>query len=263
MRDGKSIIIEGLHLDPGMNLHEFGAGRSSSTHAVQRDGAPTGSGSEAPAPHAAEMGSRSHSAEVAQERATLAAAPAVAASPVANKGSFSPCKALLAPNPSGPAMQSSNGDGGNSGYGMDTPANAGGSGNAASAAGIVFVPVVLEVEEGEHRLMAAERMGWQEGSSSSGSRAGEEGVSAVPLSPAAAALREEQGRQQRVMGRLRALQFYLSSYVQKGVTPVAVRGGDLERSVDALHDIVLTCIADAMALHDGNGGARHDTTSPK
>lgn len=67
MSDGKSIVMEGLHLDPGLYLYEFG--RHSPAHALREGTEPTMQPLPRISPHASEGSGRSaHAGEQEQQQ---------------------------------------------------------------------------------------------------------------------------------------------------------------------------------------------------
>lgn len=221
--DGKSIIIEGLHLDPGLYIREFGKGgvlerRASEQQAeaaaaaavlktiqYQREIATDGDGDEKNKDtllKITEDRSDSNESEKEQQEENVLCKDLNGATTPATTAAA----ASLPPVP----CRSKSIDEGLRTYG-----------------GPVFVPIVLRVDPEEYPIMAEEWLRRQ-----------------LPTHTGAA-------EQERMLEQLIALQEYLSSYKDTGVPVMSIGVLKFQDTLDSLHDYVLECIQQSFSAVGG------------
>ncbi|KAL4538457.1 hypothetical protein Ndes2526B_g03240 [Nannochloris sp. 'desiccata'] len=222
--DGKSIIIEGLHLDPGLYIREFGKGgvlerRASEQQAeaaaaaaaviktiqYQREIATDGDGDEKNKDSLlkiTEDRSDSNESEKEQQEENVLCKDLNGATTPATTAAA----ASLPPVP----CRSKSIDEGLRTYG-----------------GPVFVPIVLRVDPEEYPIMAEEWLRRQ-----------------LPTHTGAA-------EQERMLEQLIALQEYLSSYKDTGVPVMSIGVLKFQDTLDSLHDYVLECIQQSFSAVGG------------
>ncbi|KAK9831529.1 hypothetical protein WJX81_006265 [Elliptochloris bilobata] len=238
IRDGKSIIMEGLHLDPGLYLHEFG--RYGQAHLLER-GAPSSSG---------DTEQRSgNGAHVLNEADVLRAA---ARPPSRRSASFmlAPSGSRLAPILAKPGDHVREDE------------------EEGLGPGPVFVPIVLCMNEADHALLVRE---WyerqQEVPSPAAAAASLAAVSAavserLPADGSPGHIAAEAARHgtppvdpAEALARLHTLQAHLCGYAARAVPVVRTGLAGFGDTLDRLHDYLLTCIQVAL---EEEGGRRDE-----
>jgi hypothetical protein len=217
--DGKSIIIEGLHLDPGLYTSEFGKGgvleRGASEQQAeaaiiiekqtQREiavdhGGGNEKGEDSLLNNSDDRSNSNESEKEQQEENVLSRDL---------KGAKTP--AVQAPLPTMPCRSKSIDEGLRT-YGRP-----------------VFVPIVLRIDPEEYPIMAEEWLRRQ-----------------LPTHTGAA-------EQERTLEQLIALQGYLSSYNDTGVPVVTTGVLKFQDTLDSLHDHVLECIQQSFSPAGASG----------
>jgi hypothetical protein len=268
IQDGKSIILEGLHLDPGLYLHEFGQGgllqriaAQAAADAARRAAAAASSRGEAVRAAGGGGGGGGHlsysstpkqwvrnSSEGQRSAAIAAAATFMRRGPGAEQLS-----AAVAAR-----------DGDLPGGGSATTATAAATDSSSTArdaalgagllahGGPVFVPIVLRVAPADHRIMAepwlaAQLARWRPPGVGGGSEEATDGG---------------RGAEELVMRRLLEVQEYLGGYGEVGVPVVPVDLLNFDATLDRLHDYVLSCVQLAMEQPGAQAGGTAAAAAP-
>ena len=220
--DGKSIIIEGLHLDPGLYIREFGKGGALEKRALEQQRAAEEEGQKAMARIGAGVNGLSKIEENGiskedrnginedykeQQEENRHATMNTDAKELASRGGEAttvPAKAAAVP------CRSKSIDEGLRTYGRP-----------------VFVPIVLQIDPEEYPVMAEEWLKRQ-----------------LPANLAS----EAGAERERTLEQLIALQEYLSSYADSGVPVMATGILKYQQTLDSLHDHVLECVQESFRI---------------
>ncbi len=221
--DGKSIIIEGLHLDPGLYTSEFGKGGVLERRATQQQAEEAEAAEKEMEKQPLQTGdvdekSEDGSLDKTEDRSNSNESEKEQREENVGSSNGSTTKAAAAGEAAGEApppvpCRSKSIDEGLRTYG-----------------GPVFVPIVLRIDPEEYPIMAEEWLQRQ-----------------LPANDGVA-------EREKTLEQLLALQEYLSSYDDAGVPVMTTGVLKYQDTLDSLHDYVLECIQQSFASPANKGG---------